>query len=459
MSINAKSVVILAAGKGSRMYSDLPKVLYPLAGKPMVQHVIDTSLSLGVSNIHLVYGYGADLIKIALANQPVNFILQTEQLGTGHAMQQAAPYFSDNEDILMLYGDSPLITKETLERLIRSKPNNGISLLTARVNKPTGYGRIIREKNEVIGIVEQKDTTEEQAKINEINTGVLVANGGDLKRWLKEINNNNAQSEYYITDIISLIHTKGYKINTVHPINLNEIEGVNNCLQLSILERIYQKEQTKKLLLSGVMIIDPARFDLRGTLRHGRNVVIDINVIIEGDVILGNNVYIHAGCILKNCTIGNDSVINPYTFIEVSELSTACIVGPFSHLRPGTKLAKNVHIGNFVEVKNSVLGANSKAGHLSYLGDAEIGCNVNIGAGTITCNYDGVNKFKTIIDDNVFIGSDTQLIAPIKIAKGSTIGAGTTLTNDVKENELVVSRIKQQHIINWQRPINNNKIK
>ena len=453
MSMNAKSVVILAAGKGTRMYSDLPKVLHPLAGKPMVQHVIDTSLSLGVSKIHLVYGHGAELLKLALVNQPVNWILQAEQLGTGHAMQQAAPYFDDNEDILMLYGDSPLITKETLERLIKVKPNGGIGLLTALVNDPTGYGRIIREKGEVIGIVEQKDTTENQAKINEINTGILVANGGDLKRWLKKLCNNNAQNEYYVTDIISLAYKEGCKINAVHPSKPSEMEGVNNCLQLSTLERIYQQEQAEKLLLAGVMIIDPARFDLRGTLKHGRNVTIDTNVIIEGDVVLGNNVHIHAGCILKNCTIDNNSIISPYSVIERAKLSTACTVGPFARLRPGTKLADKVHVGNFVEVKNTALGVGSKAGHLSYLGDAEIGSDVNIGAGTITCNYDGANKFKTTIGDNVFVGSDTQLIAPVTIAKGATIGAGTTLTNDVKESELVISRIKQRHILNWQRPV------
>lgn len=456
MSINSKSIVILAAGKGTRMYSDLPKVLYPLAGKLMIQHIIDTSLLLGAANIHLVYGHCANLIKLTFAKQPVNWILQSEQLGTGHAMQQAAPYFADNEDILILYGDSPLITKETLERLIKAKPNGGISLLTAIVSEPAGYGRIIRKKGEVIGIVEQKDATEEQAKINEINTGVLVANGADLKRWLKKLNNNNAQNEYYVTDIISLAHKEGCEINVVHPTKLSEIKGVNNCLQLSMLERIYQKEQAEKLLLAGVMIIDPARFDLRGTLKHGRNVIIDINVIIEGDVVLGNNVHIHAGCILKNCKIDNNSIINPYSIIEDSELSTACTIGPFARLRPGTRLADKVHIGNFVEIKNAAFGIASKANHLSYLGDADIGSDVNIGAGTITCNYDGANKFKTTIGNNVFVGSDTQLIAPVTVAKGATIGAGTTLTNDVGENELVISRINQQHILNWQRPVKNN---
>ncbi|MGP1928557.1 MAG: bifunctional UDP-N-acetylglucosamine diphosphorylase/glucosamine-1-phosphate N-acetyltransferase GlmU [Arsenophonus sp. NC-WZS1-MAG3] len=453
MSMNTKSVVILTAGKGTRMYSDLPKVLHLLAGKPMIQHVIDTSLSLGVTNIHLVYGHGGDLIKLALNNQLINWILQIEQLGTGHAMQQAAPYFADNEDILMLYGDSPLITKETLQRLIEAKPKGGIGLLTAIVNDPTGYGRIIRKEGEIIAIVEQKDATENQAKINEINTGILVANGADLKRWLKKLNNNNLQNEYYVTDIISLAHEEGCKIDVVHPRELSETEGVNNRLQLSALERIYQQEQAKRLLLAGVMIIDPVRFDLRGTLKHGRDVIIDTNVIIEGDVVLGNNVHIHSGCILKNCKIDDNSIISSYSIIDGSELFTTCRVGPFSHLRPGTRLADNVHIGNFVEVKNVAMGISSKAGHLSYLGDAEIGADVNIGAGTITCNYNGANKFKTIIGDNVFIGSDTQIIAPITIANGATIGAGTTLTDDVKENELVISRIKQRHILNWQRPI------
>lgn len=453
MNMNTKSVVILAAGKGTRMYSDLPKALYPLAGKPMVQHVIETALLLGAANIHLVYGHGAHLIKSALAKQPVNWILQAEQLGTGHAMQQAAPYFTDNEDILMLYGDSPLITKETLEQLIDAKSDGGIGLLTAIVNEPTGYGRIVREKGQVVDIVEQKDATEEQVKINEINTGILVANGSDLKRWLKKLNNNNAQNEYYVTDIISLAHEEGCKINTVHPIKLSEIGGVNNCFQLAALERIYQQEQAERLLLAGVMIIDPTRFNLRGTLKYGQNVIIDINVIIEGHVVLCNNIYIHAGCILKNCIIGNNSIISPYSVIEGAELSTACTVGPFARLRPETKLADKVHIGNFVEVKNAALGVGSKASHLSYLGDAEIGADVNIGAGTITCNYDGANKFKTTIGDNVFIGSDTQLIAPITVANGATIGAGTTVTNDVKENELAISRIKQRHVLNWQRPV------
>lgn len=453
MTVQRKSVVILAAGKGTRMYSDLPKVLHLLAGKPMVQHVIDTAKSIGASDIHLVYGHGGDLLKEKLGEQNLNWVLQAEQLGTGHAMQQAAPSFQDDEDIVMLYGDVPLIAKDTLDRLIEVKPQGGIGLLTVILDNPTGYGRIIRENNEVVGIIEQKDATEEQRKIQEINTGIMVASGKDFKRWLAQLNNDNAQGEYYITDIIALAHKEGNKVATVHPSRLSEMEGVNNRLQLAALERVYQKEQAEKLLLAGVMLIDPERFDIRGALTHGRDIIIDTNVIIEGNVTLGNNVQIQSGCILRNCVIGDNSVISPYSVIENSELSSECTVGPFARLRPGAKLAAKAHVGNFVEMKNATLGLGSKAGHLSYLGDAQIGDNVNIGAGTITCNYDGANKHKTIIGDDVFVGSDTQLVAPVSVAKGATIGAGTTVTRDVNEDELVVSRVKQMHIKNWQRPV------
>ncbi|EPL6455698.1 MULTISPECIES: bifunctional UDP-N-acetylglucosamine diphosphorylase/glucosamine-1-phosphate N-acetyltransferase GlmU [Providencia] len=453
MTVQRKSVVILAAGKGTRMYSDLPKVLHLLAGKPMVQHVIDTAKSIGASDIHLVYGHGGDLLKEKLGEQNLNWVLQAEQLGTGHAMQQAAPSFQDDEDIVMLYGDVPLIAKDTLDRLIEVKPQGGIGLLTVILDNPTGYGRIIRENNEVVGIIEQKDATEEQRKIQEINTGIMVASGKDFKRWLAQLNNDNAQGEYYITDIIALAHKEGNKVATVHPSRLSEMEGVNNRLQLAALERVYQKEQAEKLLLAGVMLIDPERFDIRGTLTHGRDIIIDTNVIIEGNVTLGNNVQIQSGCILRDCVIGDNSIISPYSVIENSELSSECTVGPFARLRPGAKLAAKAHVGNFVEMKNASLGLGSKAGHLSYLGDAQIGDNVNIGAGTITCNYDGANKHKTIIGDDVFVGSDTQLVAPVSVAKGATIGAGTTVTRDVNEDELVVSRVKQMHIKNWQRPV------
>lgn len=453
MSMSQLSVAILAAGKGTRMYSDLPKVLHLLAGKPMVQHVIDTASKLGAKQVHLVYGHGGDLLKKTLADQPINWVLQAEQLGTGHAMQQAAPYFSDDENVLMLYGDVPLISEDTLRRLVDAKPEGGIGLLTVKLDDPTGYGRIVRKDHRVVSIVEHKDATAEQHKINEINTGILVASGKDLKRWLAKLDNNNAQGEFYITDIIGLAHAEGNHIEAVHPSRLSEVEGVNNRLQLSRLERVYQSEQAERLLLAGVMLNDPARFDLRGELVHGRDITIDTNVIIEGKVVLGDRVHIGSGCILKNCVIDNDSVISPYSVIENSELSIGCTVGPFARLRPGAKLEQDAHVGNFVEIKNARLGKGSKAGHLSYLGDADIGDRVNIGAGTITCNYDGANKFKTIIGDDVFVGSDTQLVAPVSVANGATIGAGTTVTSDVGENELVISRVKQKHITGWQRPV------
>lgn len=453
MSNSAMSVVILAAGKGTRMYSDLPKVLHTLAGKPMVQHVIDAANKLGAQRVNLVYGHGGDLLKQTLNDGSLNWVLQAEQLGTGHAMQMAAPFFADDEDILMLYGDVPLISVETLQRLREAKPQGGIGLLTVKLDDPTGYGRIARENGKVVGIVEHKDASEEQRKINEINTGILVANGADLKRWLGKLDNNNAQGEFYITDIIALAHGEGREIAAVHPDRLSEVEGVNNRLQLSRLERVYQTEQADKLLLAGVMLRDPARFDLRGEFTHGRDVEIDTNVIVEGRVTLGNRVKIGTGCVIKNAVIGDDCEISPYTVIEDATLEAACTIGPFARLRPGAELAEGAHVGNFVEMKKARLGKGSKAGHLSYLGDAEIGDNVNIGAGTITCNYDGANKHKTIIGDDVFVGSDTQLVAPVTVASGVTIGAGTTVTSDIAENELVISRVKQKHIQGWQRPV------
>ncbi|MGL6017970.1 MAG: bifunctional UDP-N-acetylglucosamine diphosphorylase/glucosamine-1-phosphate N-acetyltransferase GlmU [Gibbsiella quercinecans] len=453
MSNSAMSVVILAAGKGTRMYSDLPKVLHPLAGKPMVQHVIDAAMKLGAKNLHLVYGHGGDLLKSTLQDGALNWVLQAEQLGTGHAMQQAAPHFADDEDVLMLYGDVPLISVDTLTRLLAAKPQGGIGLLTVKLDDPSGYGRIVREGGEVVGIVEHKDASDEQRRINEINTGILVANGRDLKRWLGQLTNDNAQGEYYITDIIALAHHEGRKIEAVHPSRLSEVEGVNNRQQLARLERAYQSEQSEKLLLAGVTLLDPARFDLRGELDHGRDVSIDANVIIEGRVLLGNRVKIGAGCVLKNCVIGDDCEISPYSVLEDAVLAAECTVGPFARLRPGAELGQGAHVGNFVEMKKARLGKGSKAGHLTYLGDAEIGADVNIGAGTITCNYDGANKHKTIIGDNVFVGSDTQLVAPVAVADGATIGAGTTVTRNIGAGELVISRVKQVHIPGWQRPV------
>ncbi|MDG6363590.1 bifunctional UDP-N-acetylglucosamine diphosphorylase/glucosamine-1-phosphate N-acetyltransferase GlmU [Glaesserella parasuis] len=446
------SVVILAAGKGTRMYSDLPKVLHPIAGKPMVKHVIDTAKQLSAKQIHLIYGHGGDLLQQRLSVEPVNWVLQAEQLGTGHAMQQAAPFFADDENILMLYGDAPLITATTLEKLIAAKPENGIALLTVVLDNPTGYGRIIRENGSVVAIVEQKDANPEQLKIQEINTGVMVASGASFKKWLSQLDNNNAQGEYYITDVIAMANRDGYKVEAVQATNLMEVEGANNRLQLAALERYYQKIQAEKLLLAGVTIIDPARFDLRGTVTHGKDVVIDVNVILEGSIQLGNNVKIGAGSVLKNVVLGDNVEIKPYSVLEDSVIGESADVGPFARLRPGTELAAKAHVGNFVEIKKSTIGEGSKVGHLTYIGDSEIGANVNIGAGTITCNYDGANKFKTIIGDNVFVGSDTQLVAPVTVASGATIGAGSTITKDVAADELVITRVPQRHIQGWQRP-------
>lgn len=453
MADKKMSVVILAAGKGTRMYSDLPKVLHQLAGKPMVQHVIDAAKGLGADNIYLVYGHGGELLKNTLNDPILHWVEQAEQLGTGHAMQQAAPFFTDDEDILMLYGDVPLISEQTLQQLRLQKPAGGIGLLTVVLDNPFGYGRIVRENGEITGIVEQKDASPQQLAINEINTGILLANGGDLRRWLAKLTNNNAQKEYYITDIIAMAHQQGCRIAAVHPQNSSETEGVNNRQQLATLERIYQRQSADKLLLAGVMLSDPARFDLRGQLQHGRDVSIDINVILEGKVTLGNGVKIGAGCIIKNSVIGDDCEISPYSVIEDARLESACTVGPFARLRPGTSLAEQVHVGNFVEIKKSALGSGSKAGHLTYLGDAQIGAGVNIGAGTITCNYDGQNKSQTIIGDNVFVGSDSQFIAPVSVADGVTIAAGTTVMKDINHEALVYNPKQQSVKADWLRPV------
>ncbi|WP_315567532.1 bifunctional UDP-N-acetylglucosamine diphosphorylase/glucosamine-1-phosphate N-acetyltransferase GlmU [Aggregatibacter aphrophilus] len=452
MTTQALSVVILAAGKGTRMYSDLPKVLHPIAGKPMVKHVIDTAKQLGAHNIHLVYGHGGDLMQQRLANEPVNWVLQTEQLGTGHAMQQAAPFFADDENILMLYGDAPLITKATLEKLIAAKPDKGIALLTVVLDNPTGYGRILREKGNVVGIVEQKDANAEQLKIQEVNTGVMVSDGASFKKWLTQLDNNNAQGEYYMTDVIALANRDGCQVAAVQAADLIEVEGANNRLQLVALEQYFQQKQARELLLAGVMLLDPNSFKLRGKLTHGKDVEIDMNVILKGKVRLGNRVKIGAGCVLTNCDIGDDVEIKPYSVLEDTSVGANAAIGPFSRLRPGTELAENTHVGNFVEIKKAQIGKGSKVNHLTYVGDAEIGKDCNIGAGVITCNYDGANKFKTIIGDNVFIGSDSQLVAPVTIESGATIGAGSTIRDDVRHDELVTTRVPQKHIQGWERP-------
>ena len=446
------SVVILAAGKGTRMRSALPKVLHKIADKPMVQHVIDTVKEIGSENIHLIYGHGGEQMQAHLSEPQLNWIKQSEQLGTGHAMQIAQPHFSNNEKILMVYGDVPLLSAQTLLNLIDAQPEGGIGLLTVELDNPTGYGRIERFKDQVVGIVEQKDATQAQLSIKEVNTGILVADANDLNRWLPALSDDNAANEYYITDIIKMAHLEGRTINAVHPQSAVEVEGVNTRLQLAHLERAYQLQKANELLLEGVMLRDPNRFDLRGKLTCGQDVEIDINVIVKGNVTLEDGVVIGANCILIDCHIEKNAEISANSIIEGSRVGEKATVGPFARIRPQTVLKKGVHIGNFVEVKKSTLGNGTKCGHLSYIGDSILGERVNIGAGTITCNYDGANKYQTIIGDDVFIGSDCQLIAPVTVNNGATTAAGATIVMDVPENALAVSRPKQRNIDNWKRP-------
>ncbi|GIU27656.1 bifunctional protein GlmU [Shewanella hafniensis] len=451
------NVVILAAGKGTRMRSDLPKVLHPIAHKSMVQHVIDTAHKVGSDAIQLVYGYGADKLQASLGEQQLNWVLQAEQLGTGHAVAQASPHIADNDTVLILYGDVPLIQQSTLEALLAARPENGVAILTVNLANPMGYGRIVREQGKVVGIVEQKDANAEQLLINEINTGIMAVPGEQLKAWLSRLSNNNAQGEYYLTDIIAMAHADGIEINTAQPQSAIEVEGANNRVQLAQLERAYQAREAEKLMIAGANLRDPSRIDIRGEVTVGMDVMIDVNVIFEGKVVIGNNVSIGAGAIIIDTEIADNAEIKPYSIIEGAKLGVAASAGPFARLRPGAELKQDAHIGNFVEMKKAVLGVGSKAGHLAYLGDAQIGAGVNIGAGTITCNYDGANKHLTVIEDNVFVGSDTQLVAPVTIGKGATLGAGSTITRDVGEDELVITRVKQKHLTGWQRPVKTKK--
>ncbi|MFT5755992.1 MAG: bifunctional UDP-N-acetylglucosamine pyrophosphorylase/glucosamine-1-phosphate N-acetyltransferase [Alteromonadaceae bacterium] len=448
------SVVILAAGKGTRMRSSLPKVLHPIADRPMVSHVIDSARQLDAKNIYVVYGFGGDVLKEKVIGTDLTFVEQIEQLGTGHAVDMASPFVKDDEDVLVLYGDVPLTKVSTLERLLSVKPDNGMGLLTVHLANPNGYGRIVRDSsNTVVGIIEQKDANDEQLKINECNTGILLANGGDLKRWLANLSNDNAQGEYYLTDIIAACHNKGKKIATAHPDSEIEVEGANNRVQLAALERAFQLRKAEELMISGATLRDPARIDIRGELRVGEEVVIDVNCIFEGKVTLANGVKIGANCILIDCSVGENSEIKPNSIIEDAVIADLCSVGPFARIRPGTKMLSESHVGNFVEMKKTTMGQGAKAGHLSYLGDCEIGSKVNIGAGTITCNYDGVNKSKTIIGDGAFIGSNSSLVAPVNIGKMATVGAGSVIAKNVEDADLAVARGQQRNIANWQRPI------
>jgi len=453
----ALNVVILAAGKGTRMRSDLPKVLHPIAHKSMVQHVIDTAHSVGSDAIQLVYGYGAEKLQSVLGEQQLNWVLQAEQLGTGHAVAQANSNIADDDTVLILYGDVPLIQASTLDALLAAREDNGLAILTVNLPNPTGYGRIEREAGKVVGIVEQKDASAEQLAINEINTGIMAAPGKQLKAWLGQLSSDNAQGEYYLTDIVAMAHKGGIEITTAQPESAIEVEGANNRVQLAQLERAYQARAAEKLMLEGANLRDPARLDIRGDVTVGMDVMIDVNVIIQGKVTIGNNVTIGAGAILIDCEIGDNAEIKPYSIVENAKVGIEASAGPFARLRPGAELKRDAHIGNFVEMKKAVLGEGSKAGHLAYIGDAQIGAGVNIGAGTITCNYDGANKHLTVIEDNVFVGSDTQLVAPVTIGKGATLGAGSTITSNVAEGELVITRVKQRHLSGWARPVKKPK--
>lgn len=446
------SVIILAAGKGTRMKSSLPKVLHTIAGKPMVEHIIDAAKALNCENINLVYGHGAELLKKALGHHQLNWCLQAEQLGTGHAVQQAVEYIKDDQDVMILVGDAPLISSDTLRRLIDAKAHSDLALLTVHLDDATGMGRIIREGDNITAIVEHKDATQQQREITEINTGMMLMAGKDLKRWLSNLSNNNAQGEYYLTDVIAMAAKEGKSIRAAHPEWEREVEGVNDRVQLSSLESAYQFRNAQALMTAGVSLADPKRIDVRGQLSVGQDVSIDINAIFEGQVVIGDNVIIGPNCVLKNCNIGSGSRIEAFSLVENANVANNCNVGPYARLRPGAELHDGAKVGNFCEVKKAIIGEGSKVNHLTYIGDAEIGKGVNVGAGTITCNYDGVNKFKTIIGDGVFVGSNSSLVAPLNIGDNATIGAGSVVTKDVNADELAIARGKQRAISGWQRP-------
>jgi bifunctional UDP-N-acetylglucosamine pyrophosphorylase / glucosamine-1-phosphate N-acetyltransferase len=446
------NIVILAAGKGTRMNSEKPKVLHALAGKPLLQHVLDCATELKPKEICVVYGHGGEAVPLAMQQYPAKFVIQDPQLGTGHAVQQAMPHLTDDSNTLVLYGDVPLIQKSTLHQM--QQAGKGLVLLTVNLSNPTGYGRIVRnEQHDVLSIVEEKDATPEQREINEVNTGILLAPTKMLREWLGKLQNNNSQREYYLTDIVGMAVQQGVAVHTIQPSNEWEMHGINNKAQLAVLERTWQLVEASRLLLHGVTLVDPARVDVRGKLSCGRDVEIDVGCIFEGNVTLGDNVHIGAYSVIRNSNIAAGTEISAYSHIDSSEVGADCRIGPYARLRPGTKLHDEVHIGNFVEIKNSEIAANSKANHLSYIGDSTVGSRVNIGAGTITCNYDGANKHRTIIEDDVFIGSDTQLVAPVTVGKGATIGAGSTITRNAPEGELTLSRSKQLTVAGWKRPI------
>lgn len=450
--MNPLNVVILAAGKGTRMYSAKPKVLHALAGRPLLQHVLDCATSLQPQKVCVVYGHGGETVPLAMQQYAAQFVIQEPQLGTGHAVQQAMPYLADDSQTLVLYGDVPLIQHQTLHQM--QQLGDGLTLLTVKLANPAGYGRIVRDKQgDVIGIVEEKDASAEQREITEVNTGILLAPTRKLRDWLSRLRTNNVQGEYYLTDIVSMAVEAGVSVRTVQPAHEWEIHGINSKSQLAALERSWQRVLADRLLAQGVTLADPARLDVRGSLECGRDVEIDVGCIFEGEVRLGDDVQIGAYCVIRNASLAQGTQIAPYSHLDGSIVGSACRIGPYARLRPGTRLHDDVHIGNFVEVKNSEISQSSKANHLSYIGDTTIGRRVNIGAGTITCNYDGAYKHRTVIEDDVFIGSDSQLVAPVTVARGATIGAGSTITRDTPEGELTLSRSKQLTISGWKRPV------
>ena len=452
------SIVILAAGQGKRMNSALPKVLQPLAGRPLLQHVIDTARALAPQTIHVVFGHGGDRVREALKHEPVRWVLQAQQLGTGHAVLQAMPEIPDDHTVLVLYGDVPLIRKETLLELLKLAGSEALAILTVRLADPKGYGRIIRDASGgVLRIVEQKDASPAERQIRECNTGVIAAPSAHLKRWLAALQNDNAQGEYYLTDITAAAVRDNIAVLALVASVETEVLGVNDKVQLAQVEAARRAERAQELLLAGATLNDPARVDVRGRVTLGRDVQIDCNVIFEGEVALGDAVRIGPNCVLRDVSVGAGTVIEANCVLDRAQLGARCVVGPFARLRPGAVLADGVHVGNFVEVKNTHLGAGSKANHLTYLGDAQIGAGVNIGAGTITCNYDGVNKLQTKIGDGAFIGSGSMLVAPVVIGSGATIGAGSTITRDAPPDRLTLERSKQTTIESWQRPVKKPK--
>ena len=451
-------VIVLAAGQGKRMRSVLPKVLQPLAAKPMLGHVLDTARALEARRIVVVYGHGGEVVREALDAPDLAWARQDPPQGTGHAVQQAMPLVEDGDTALILYGDVPLIGVPTLQRLMAAAGDRQMALLTVHMADPTGYGRILRDAaGQVTRIVEEKDATPDERRVTEVNTGILAAPVERLRHWLANLKNDNAQGEYYLTDIIAMAVAEGIQVITTQPDAFEETLGVNNKTQLAELERIHQRNIARGLTDAGVTVIDPARLDVRGQLICGRDVEIDINCVFEGRVELGDGVRIGPNCVIRNATLGAGTKVAAFSQIEDTVMGEACVIGPYARTRPGTVLGADVHLGNFVEVKNSNISDHSKANHLAYVGDADIGKRVNVRAGTITCNYDGANKFRTIIEDDVFIGSDTQLVAPVRVGRGATLGAGTTLSKDAPAEQLTVSRAKQVSVEGWKRPVKAKK--